>query len=586
MAKMYPPEIRKNIRSRAEHFCFSTIRLDLNDEWIALHSLGLTIHESKPWAEIDFVLIGPPGIFCLEVKGGRIEFKNGLWYFTDSDDNTTVKHQGPFEQVGSASAALRNYLIGKVPELSNVLMGYGVITPNIEWTIKGPDYEPLIVYDERDRTRAFSVYVQRLTRYWNDWVQEHLGYKVRELTLSECQGVLRELRTDFDLRPSLQSRVNEAVDELITLTKEQYRILDELGDNERVLVRGGAGTGKTLLAIEEARRNANQGNRVFLCCFNRNLSSILRKAVKDCPGIDAYNLHSFMADIIDRADLKNRLRKVREQDLLAIDYPTLCQEGMITLDFWQPYDVLIVDEAQDVLRDTYIEVLDAVVKGGLKDGKWKMFLDPFQDAFEGTDPRILELVNEFRPAQYRLSINCRNTNPVAIATQILSGIGNDQILKVEGPEVEEYWYRGERDELRQVSRCINRLLSEKISASDIVLLSPYRRENSCIHNGLINVPYSLVDIQPNQSIPMKAVNFATIDSFKGMESKAVIVIDIDKLGDYDSRKTVYIGCSRAMAFLSVFISESLKPEYSYLAREYGKKLITIKGEMYAKGENI
>ncbi len=576
MAKMYPPEIRKNIKSKAEHFCFRTIRLDLNDEWIALHSLGLTIHESKPWAEIDFVLIGPSGIFCLEVKGGRIEFKNGLWYFTDSDDNTAVKHQGPFEQVGSASAALRKYLIGKLPELSNVLMGYGVITPNIEWTIQGPDYEPLAVYDERDRTRAFAVYVQRLTRYWNDWIQEHLGYKVRELTISECQDVLRELRADFDLRPSLRSRVDEAVDELITLTKEQYRILDELGDNERVLVRGGAGTGKTLLAIEEARRNANQGNRVFLCCFNRNLSSVLRKAVKDCSGVDAYNLHAFMADIIDRADLKNRLRKVREQDLFAIDYPTLCQEGMLTLDYWQPYDVLIVDEAQDILRDTYVEVLDAIVKGGLKNGNWKMFLDPYQDVFGGTDPQILGLINEFRPAQYRLSINCRNTNPIAVVTQILSGIGNDQILKVEGPEVEEYWYRDDRDELRQVSRCINRLLSEKISASDIVLLSPYRRENSCIHNGLINVPYSLIDVQPNQSIPMKAVNFATIDSFKGMESKAVIVIDIDKLGDYDSRQTVYLGCSRALAFLSVFISENLKPKYSNLAREYGEKLVTVK----------
>lgn len=573
MAKMYPPEIRRNVKSKAEHFCFSTIKLDLDDQWIVLHSLGLIIHESKPWAEIDFVLIGPPGIFCLEVKGGRIEFKNGLWHFTDGEDNITVKHQGPFEQVGSASAALRKYLIAKLPSLGSTLMGYGVITPNIEWKIEGPDLEPLIVYDERDRTQSFSVYVQRLIRYWREWIQRHLGYQSRGLTLPECQEVLRELRADFDLRPSLRSRVDEAVDELITLTREQYRVLDELSDNERVLVRGSAGTGKTLLAIEEARRNANQGKKVFLCCFNRNLSSILREAVKDCSGIDTFNLHAFMADIIDRAGLKDRLRKVREQDLFAIDYPILCQEGMLMLDFLQPYDVLIVDEAQDILRDTYFEVLDTLVKGGLKYGKWKMFLDPFQDVFGGIDPKILTQINDFRPAQYRLSINCRNTNPIAIVTQILSGMGNDQILKIEGPEVEQYWYRDERDELRLVSRYINRLLSEKISASEIVLLSPYRRENSCIRNGLIDVPYPLVDIQPNQTVPMKAINFATIDSFKGLESKAVVVIDIDKLGDYESGQTVYLGCSRAMALLSVFLSENLKTEYSNLAHEYGEKLV-------------
>ena len=117
-------------------------------------------------------------------------------------------------------------------------------------------------------------------------------------------------------------------------------------------------------------------------------------------------------------------------------------------------------------------------------------------------------------------------------------------------------------------------MSEKISASDITVLSPYRRENSCIRNGLLKVAYPLADIQSNRS---EAISFATIDSYKGLESKAVLAIDIDKLGEYESRQTVYLGCSRALAFLSVFINENIRYEYSKLAREYGEKLVRIKG---------
>jgi hypothetical protein len=79
MARMVP-EHPAETASGAEHAVFARIRDELSSEWIALHSVGLTIHEAKPWAEIDFVLIGPPGVFCLEVKGGIIEREAGVWY--------------------------------------------------------------------------------------------------------------------------------------------------------------------------------------------------------------------------------------------------------------------------------------------------------------------------------------------------------------------------------------------------------------------------------------------------------------------------------------------------------------------------
>src|SRR2546423_12146641 len=110
MPKMYPPEVRVGTASAAEKRIFGRLKQGLSDEWLVLHSLGLAGHERKPWAEIDFVVVGASGVYCLEVKGGRVARKDGTWLFTDKNDEVTSKVEGPFAQVGSAAGALAGHL--------------------------------------------------------------------------------------------------------------------------------------------------------------------------------------------------------------------------------------------------------------------------------------------------------------------------------------------------------------------------------------------------------------------------------------------------------------------------------------------
>src|SRR2546430_989569 len=189
MARLVPDAPDPATASTAERRLLERLA-KLPAEWAVLHSVGLSIHDRKPWAEIDFVVIGPAGVFCLEVKGGPLARRGGLWVFN--------------------------------------------------------------------------------------------------------------VRGDFDLRPSLRARIARVNSELLKLTVEEFRVLDGLAENDRAIVSGGAGTGKTLLAVEEAIRLEKQGARVLLCCYNRQLARFLERVVEEKSGITAATLHAFMREIIQR----------------------------------------------------------------------------------------------------------------------------------------------------------------------------------------------------------------------------------------------------------------------------------------------
>ncbi len=70
MARMLPPRLPPDLPSEVGARLFEVIREGPGGEWKALHSLGLAGYDRKPWTEADLVLVGPRGVFCLEVKGG------------------------------------------------------------------------------------------------------------------------------------------------------------------------------------------------------------------------------------------------------------------------------------------------------------------------------------------------------------------------------------------------------------------------------------------------------------------------------------------------------------------------------------
>jgi hypothetical protein len=168
------------------------------------------------------VLIGPLGVFCIEVKGGRIARTQGEWSFLDGTNNLHPKREGPFEQAGGASAALFNFLKDRVPEAKASVVGFGVATPDTTFQISGPDIINEVVYDQRDSLSSFSKYVDRIAAFW---LARLRGAGTRPpLDARICERIIEQIRPDFDLEPTLRCQIGNVRDELLRLTNEQYQI--------------------------------------------------------------------------------------------------------------------------------------------------------------------------------------------------------------------------------------------------------------------------------------------------------------------------------------------------------------------------
>lgn len=569
MALMIPQFPPTTVRSKAEVRMFYRIRDELPNSWTALHSLGLGSHQRKPWAEIDFVLVGAAGVFCLEVKGGRVQRSNGLWLYVDGAEEGHPNPEGPFAQAGSASAALFKHLRACLPPSVDLLVGYGVVTPDFQFSVRGPDVVPDIVYDIGDTQATFAAYMSRLANYWHDRLLHH-----REPMLLSEQvraGIRTNLRGDFDLEPCLRHQLGYVREQLHQLTQEQYDTVDGLVENAKVVVKGGPGTGKSLLALREARRFSAEGKRVLLCCFSDLLASHLCTACESSQ-VTITGLRSLMRRIVSSAGLAYRLPPAEDTDLDQVYYPEISAEVALDWNDSDRYDVLIVDEAQDVLRDAYLDFFDVAIKGGLSDGVWRFFMDNNQDLYRNREPAALQRINRFGPTQFTLRVNCRNTKPIAIATSLLARVPLSETRIAEGPDVVYKWYSNVRHQGSLVASHINSLLSGGLTPDQITVLSAKSAAKAVWLRGLDRVPFPLCQVDSVPIRSKKTIAFCCVKDFKGLESDAVILTDIDDLESDEFRELLYVGTSRARIFLSLFMSEQVRESFRNCGAALGARL--------------
>lgn len=568
MAIMIPSEISPEVKSMAEKRIFQWFKnAPGTDKWIVLHSLGIANHNRVIYGEMDFLVLAPQyGLFALEVKGGRVKRENGIWYFTNRYDKTTSKNRGPFEQakegIFSIIDALKNKVDIEHSYIGNMMYGYGVMFPDIVFTSNEIEEEQWQVFDSRDHDDV-KKYIKRLSegsvRKWESHYGSIKDSKIPDY--ADVKYIASILRGDFDFALSYNTQLRNAGEQLIALTNEQYKCLDQLDDNPRCLIHGPAGTGKTLLAIEEVKKSVARGEKVAFFCYNSNLaewlSSQFENVDESLKPVYVGTIHKFMTNIAKQNELLPAYTGNNENQKY---YETILPEaaGLSLLKSGVSIDKIIIDEAQDLIRNSYLEFLDVLLEKGLARGKWIMFGDFSMQAIYSNgisgDQMISKLEEITSFVRFRLTINCRNTKPICKEIENITGLEPPKGLwtKVDGPPVQIVTWSSEDIQCKRLSEILDRLVKSDIYPEQITILSPKKREESIVSK-LEGYKIKDYKIPTNQSI-----SFCTIQSYKGLENTVIILTDIES---FSSDKLMYVGLSRACSGLFLLISEAAKREY-------------------------
>lgn len=548
MVKMLPDLLADEIKSQAEVKLFHEFRdLETAQRYIILHSLGLSEHVHNIFGEIDFVVICAEGILCIEVKGGEVSCTNGIWEFVNRYGKKDQKTEGPFQQVQGNMQSLRAYLLkrlGKWDSLVTCQYASCVIMPDCRFTYEGIEIIPEILFD-KDNYCGLDETVALSFAYWKNKLQSQYGFEGNGLSDEEMDRLANLLRGDFHFVPSMKDTLDATSKALHVLTDEQYMVLESLADNDRTLVSGMAGTGKTWLGMEQARRIYWAGKNVLYVCFNKAISEYVKyQFEKENLEIDVCTLHAAM---LQGNSPDNDSKEFFEQVL---------PERFLKSNSEYEYDYLVVDEGQDLFRDAYLPCLGKLIKGGLEDGNWLIFYDQNQNLYnENNEFNIsLKKLKNCGAASYKLSINCRNTKQIAYANTLMTGVADIGRPKVNGLKVRYISYEDKNEEHKILDEILLTLKNDGISGGDLIILSRYsiNNPNNCLYRNPVSKSAGQMKIGGQVWRAKKSeVRFSTISGFKGLESKTVILIDVDGFSAQQLRLLNYVAVSRACSLLYV-----------------------------------
>ncbi len=505
-----------------------------------LASLNLSEHEYKRWGEIDFLVVGQSGAIVIEVKGGQASCVDGVWRYETAAGKAVVRGESPIAQAKGAYYSIKETFLearfGK-DFVAAAPGGFCVIFASMtaahtKQLLGGPE-GPRALFGSRDDLADVEALRRFLRRVSDHWAQQ--GARSRHVggwNPDDCKKVLAFLRPDFDRVPPLSLRVQKIRDERLRLTDEQYYVLDRMQHEQRLLITGGAGCGKTFLAMELLRRESLAGANVALVTGTGGLARYLRVSTGQ--------------------PLARRIMSFQELE----------ESARVR----SPLSTLIVDEGQQLATPAAFSVFDQALHGGMERGQWWWFADPnrqiaLDSRFDQTTNDLLKMLASFH---HLLLDNCRNTMEIVEHAELVSGgrVGRARI-KGRGPRVKYSQSNDGRGIRTEAATRIREWLDGSIDASSIVILIPdasheHEAAEICQEAGLTPRPWEEV-FATGQECPRSWIGVATIAEFRGLESECVVICGLDGLVTReDLQGMLYIAITRATFAVFVCASHGIR----------------------------
>jgi hypothetical protein len=512
------------LANAAEHKVWEALVDQLGPDDLVIPGQRVTDHLKDH--EVDFVVaIENAGIVCLEVKGGEVWHDGKGWWQKRGGRDKEIE---PVRQAREACYALRDF-IEKDPRWTQGRLRWDhvVVLPNTELPadFELPECPRWKVIDRTDLPELVDKLKEILLRQEIDrpLLSRH-GIDQLATTLSGRGLPQRDVVA--------RALANE--DAADVLTEHQAVILDATRLLTRVEVRGGAGSGKTFLAMEQARRLARLGQRVALVCYSHGLASYLERIAATWPRRQqpAYvgEFHDLGKQWGAPEGPDEALRSDETVKFWEHDLPLQMADLAAQLEPGHRFDSIVVDEAQD-FADPWWDPLLAALKDPVEGGIY-VFSDEGQRVFNRHGSPPVPLVPLI------LDHNLRNTRQIANAFQPLVD-SPMKFLGGDGPAVT--FVPCNRDEALGVGDDqIDLLLEDGWRPEDLALLttgSRHPEQTERQRDG--HKAYWDTFWDTDQ------VFYGHVLGFKGLERRAVVVVVNEAAKFERSRERLYVGLSRA-----------------------------------------
>lgn len=510
-----------------EHLIFDSLEKYLPDEYYVFHSFRIyrekgDILEDK---EFDFVIYSRnKGILVIEAKAGRVNCKDGVWFY---QSGIKMKHGGPFKQVISNKWSLHDfiqdntsvpYLVNKCKFCSAVWF-MGLKEEELGKMTVPPDVDKKMILTMESLKNPLPEIERIFSMKRNGDPDTNLN------DIEHKDMILKALCPDFNIVPTETYDIDLKKTVFHRLLKEQQLVLNFLSEQRTVAINGMAGTGKTLIAVEKAVRNANNGERVLFLCFNINLRDYLETKYKQ-DNISFMTISKFACEECKTS--KVDYEKLREK----------LEDYYINGNF--PFKHIIVDEGQDfgideIEENNILSMFKMIIEAKGEGSSFYVFYDKLQQ-IQG-----FKLPEWIRETDCKISLykNCRNTENIAETS--LRPIAEHK------PEVSDFAIKGD------IAKVYFSNAEETCSYIDAIL-SKYKAE------GIKDVAILTCKTEATSSISDRIqkgyyrnkYRFSTCRRFKGLEADAIILIDVEESTFEEKNKLVfYVGTSRARIYLDI-----------------------------------
>ncbi|MDF2967551.1 MAG: hypothetical protein K0Q93_1329 [Nocardioidaceae bacterium] len=518
MPVLWPGEPK--LVNASERLVWERLRADLGPDDLLIANERVTNHSKD--VEIDIAVVMPgAGVVVVEVKGSGVRHDGTSWRQQLYGKDVSID---PVGQARTAMYALRDYLEGdnRWGSRGRVRWGHAVVFPYLSvaddfalpdcprWAVVGRNDLPELVQ------RLRSIGVEQETHN-------------RRVATDDVATIVEILRGRSRPQRDLIGDAAEREDVADRLTREQTVILDAIRLLPRVEVRGGAGSGKTWLAVEQARRLSRDGQRVALLCYSRGLAAFLERRVgafshrRDVPayvgtfhGLGA----AWGAEAGSDDDTDYWERRLPEQMV------TLASDQEVG----HRFDAIVVDEAQD-FADQWWPALFAALKDADSGGLYA-FSDEGQRVFSrygGVPDVLLPVV---------LDHNLRNTVQIAESFNTLATM-RMRLLGGDGPAVRLVECLT-ADALACADDEADALLDAGWRPQDVALLATGSRHPEQAARQAAGSEAYWESFWDDEQ-----VFYGHVLSFKGLERRAVVLALNERTVGERSRERLYVGLSRA-----------------------------------------